>query len=303
MFSSTTMASSITRPMAIVRPASEMMLSVRPSAQAASRPNTTEVGMDTAATNVARPERRKAKITSTAKSAPRRPSMSRPRIDSRTPEAFSVMVVTLLAPISRRVPSRTSSTRSTISTSLARSERKIDRETDGLPFVRAKVSPESARRRTAATSPSVRPSASWTRRSSAAVSDSEPSTTSGVRAPSLVTAPAGREARASRICCATAAGVRPPAIARRVRVTSNRGRATPARSTRSTPSSASMRSSRSSARRESAATSPSVERDTFMMAASEKPAPPSSTSSASEGSATSSMAARKSSRTSSTSVP
>ena len=179
---------------------------------------------------------------------------------------------------------------------------KIDSEIDRSPFVRAKPAGVD-RLRTVATSSSVRPSPSWTRRSSAAVSDSEPSTTSGVRAPSLVTAPAGREARASRICCATAAGVRPPAIARRVRVTSNRGRATPARSTRSTPSSASMRSSRSSARRESAATSPSVERDTFMMAASEKPAPPSSTSSASEGSATSSMAARRSSRTSSTSVP
>ena len=68
----------------MVRPASVMMLSVRLSAQEKRRAASTEVGKETAVTSVARSERRKAKITSIASTAPTSASSTSPFTDSST---------------------------------------------------------------------------------------------------------------------------------------------------------------------------------------------------------------------------
>ena len=70
MFSSTTMAASTTMPTANARPASEMTLIERPSAAMATNAPTTDTGMASEITTVARNERRNNSSSSAAKLPP-----------------------------------------------------------------------------------------------------------------------------------------------------------------------------------------------------------------------------------------
>ncbi len=81
MFSITTMESSTTRPMAMVRAPRVRMLRVLPLHHRPTRVISSDSGIDTAAMTVERHERRNARITSTAKSRPSPPSTERSWID------------------------------------------------------------------------------------------------------------------------------------------------------------------------------------------------------------------------------
>ena len=70
MFSRTTMAASTTMPMAKAMPAREITLSERPMAAMATKEPITETGMASAATRVARPERRNSNRMSAASVPP-----------------------------------------------------------------------------------------------------------------------------------------------------------------------------------------------------------------------------------------
>ncbi len=74
MFSSTTIESSTTRPMATIMPPSVRMLSVMPCCQRAMSATSRDSGMEIAATTVARALRKNRKMTRTAKMAPASPS-------------------------------------------------------------------------------------------------------------------------------------------------------------------------------------------------------------------------------------
>jgi hypothetical protein len=70
MFSTTTIASSITRPIAIARPPSDIRLTVPPTSCSTKKVPTSVSGSETAAIAVTRQSRRKATSTSTASSPP-----------------------------------------------------------------------------------------------------------------------------------------------------------------------------------------------------------------------------------------
>ena len=74
MFSSTTMESSTTRPMATIIPPRVRMLSVIPCHHKTISATSSDRGIEIAATTVARALRKKTKMTSTAKTAPSKPS-------------------------------------------------------------------------------------------------------------------------------------------------------------------------------------------------------------------------------------
>ncbi len=74
MFSMTTIESSMTRPMAMVRPPSVSMFSDSPRHQSRARAPTMLRGIERPAISVERQLRRKTQMMSTAKTAPRRPS-------------------------------------------------------------------------------------------------------------------------------------------------------------------------------------------------------------------------------------
>jgi hypothetical protein len=73
-FSSTTIESSTTRPMATIIPPRVRMFRVMPCHHSTISATSSDSGIETAATSVARPLRRNAKMTSTANSAPSKPS-------------------------------------------------------------------------------------------------------------------------------------------------------------------------------------------------------------------------------------
>ena len=81
-FSRTTMESSTTRPIATIMPPSVRMFRVIPCHHSMINATIRESGMDTAATMVARPLRRNAKMTRIAKTAPSRPSRRMTAIES-----------------------------------------------------------------------------------------------------------------------------------------------------------------------------------------------------------------------------
>ena len=81
MFSMTTIESSTTRPMAIVRAPRVRMLREYPTLCRPMNVMSTEVGIEIAVTSVARTESRNNKITSTAKPRPSRPSWVSASID------------------------------------------------------------------------------------------------------------------------------------------------------------------------------------------------------------------------------
>lgn len=80
MFSRTTIESSTTRPMAMVRAPRVSMLSERSRVHSTISARTTESGMETAVTRVERIDARNTRMTRTAKISPRAPSVVRPAI-------------------------------------------------------------------------------------------------------------------------------------------------------------------------------------------------------------------------------
>ena len=81
MFSTTTMESSTMRPMASMRPASDIMLRVSPVASTPTNANSSDSGIEIAVISVGFSAQRNTKITTTANSSPQAPSTASPLMD------------------------------------------------------------------------------------------------------------------------------------------------------------------------------------------------------------------------------
>ena len=140
MFSSTTILSSITRPIATVMPPRVIMFNVKPCQFSKAKAAKTESGIDTADTRVDRTLKFKnTRITMTAKSAPSAPSRTTPLMDSSMKPACSNTVSKRISGISPINSSSSSSTRCTTATVLASRVLLTLIPRLGLPLVRLMV--------------------------------------------------------------------------------------------------------------------------------------------------------------------
>ncbi len=154
MFSRTTIESSTTRPMAMVRAPSVSMLSDRSSAHSTISARTTDSGMETAVTSVERSEARKTRITITAKRRPSRPSVVRLEMDLATGGPWSLTTVSS-APVPRaeRSSGSLSLTASEMATALPSLSMVRTRARLGRPLVRVRETGLAGSCLTVATSP------------------------------------------------------------------------------------------------------------------------------------------------------
>ena len=137
MFSSTTIASSTTRPTATARPPRVMMFRVIPVTCITTSAVSTDSGMLTAATSVERRLNRNRKIVITANRAPSPPSWSRPSRDSLMNVERSETVTTLSSGWLAAIWASLAWTASATSTVLALAFLLTVIVRDGCPFVRA----------------------------------------------------------------------------------------------------------------------------------------------------------------------
>src|SRR5699024_1728449 len=93
MFSMTTIESPTMRPMVIIKPASDIKLTVVPAASMPTNGNSTDSGMVIPVMMVGRIDNRKTNITSTARARPHGPSLARPAIASSMNSAWSTATV------------------------------------------------------------------------------------------------------------------------------------------------------------------------------------------------------------------
>ncbi len=139
-FSRTTIESSTTRPIATIIAPSVRMLSVIPAAQRTSSAASRLVGIEIAATRVARTLRRNKKITRIANSAPRRPSRRMEAIAFVIGVAWSSMTLKVTSPpMLLRMEGIAPRTSFATLTVFAVGVGRISREMLGLPLVRVSV--------------------------------------------------------------------------------------------------------------------------------------------------------------------
>ena len=154
MFSRTTIESSTTRPMAMVRAPSVRMLSDSLRVHSTISARTTDSGMETAVTSVERIDARKTRMTRTAKSRPRAPSVVRPLMDLETAGPWSLTTVSVAPePRSLRRPDSLSWTASETATALPSWSMVTETARLGLPSVRVMESALAGSSSTVATSP------------------------------------------------------------------------------------------------------------------------------------------------------
>ncbi len=154
MFSRTTIESSTTRPMAMVRAPRVRTFSDRSRVHSTIRARTTDSGMDTAVTRVERIEARKTRITRTAKSRPSAPSVVSPLIDLDTAGPWSLTTVRVAPePRSLRRSGSLSWTASEMATALPSRSIVTATAREGLPSVRVMESAGASCCFTVATSP------------------------------------------------------------------------------------------------------------------------------------------------------
>ena len=153
MFSITTIESSTTRPMAIVRPPRVKMLSEKSASPKPMKVISTEVGMETAVMMVDFTLSRKTRITKTAKLRPKIPSVVKSSIDFSINGAWSRVVVTVTGLLS---PSSSSAIKSVTpfetSTLLPSGVLVIATARDSLPLTREIEEIGASIRETSATS-------------------------------------------------------------------------------------------------------------------------------------------------------
>ncbi len=221
MFSRTTIESSTTRPMAMVRAPSVSMLSERSRVHSTISVSSTDSGMEIAVTSVERSEARKRRITTTAKRRPSRPSVVRPSMDLETAGPWSLTTVSFAsAPRSARSCGSLSLTASEIATALPSWSMVMAMPRLGLPSVRVMEVGAADSCLTVAMSPTRTglpplPSAPGAaagliRRSSICFSEVKPPPTWTVRLlPPSENAPAGTDAPFASSACPSAAAVSP----------------------------------------------------------------------------------------------
>ncbi len=153
MFSSTTIESSTTRPMAMVRAPRVSMFRDRSRVHSTISARTTDSGMDTAVTSVERTDARKTRMIRTAKSRPSAPSVVRPSMAFATAGPWSLTTVTSApAPRSARSCGSLSFTASDMATALPSRSMVTMTARLGSPLVRVRESAGASSCSTAATS-------------------------------------------------------------------------------------------------------------------------------------------------------
>jgi hypothetical protein len=153
MFSSTTIESSTTRPIAMVSAPRVSRFSERSPVHSASSATTTDSGIDTAVTRVERSDIRNSRITRTANASPSRPSVVSPPIASLTGVPWSNTTL-ISAPIFFDSSGSLSRTESEMATAFPLSTMVTDRPRLGLPLVRVMDVGGANPAWTSATSPS-----------------------------------------------------------------------------------------------------------------------------------------------------
>ena len=136
MFSITTIESSTTRPIAIVRAPRVSMFRECPPRFSPMKVTRTEIGIERAVTSVERTETRKTKITTTAKSRPSRPSVANPSMECSMNGAWSNTTVRSrpgTSPVSSAIASSTAWDTPTTSAPWVAV---IDTDNARLPFMR-----------------------------------------------------------------------------------------------------------------------------------------------------------------------
>ncbi len=156
MFSMTTIESSMTRPMAMVRPPSVSMLRDSPRLQRMMRAPTTLRGIESPAMTVERQLRRNTQMTMIAKTAPTIPSCSSEWMLSLMKIDWSTTVVIVAwPPRSRVIAGSSSATALAMSTVLPLLDLLTEMPIEALPLVRVMAVSGAGAILTVATSPSV----------------------------------------------------------------------------------------------------------------------------------------------------
>ncbi len=154
VFSMTTMESSMTRPMAMVRPPSVSMFKDSPRDPRMISAPITLRGIESPAMTVERQLRRKAQMTTTAKSAPRRPScQSAEMLSSMKTDWSTTVVIVVSPPRSREMAGSSSATAAAMSTVLPLAALLTEMPIEGSPLVRVIAVSGAGAILTVATSP------------------------------------------------------------------------------------------------------------------------------------------------------